>query len=1103
MNRAHAALPLFAAALAASVLPSAAHADVRLPAIFGDRMVLQRETEAVIWGWARPGETVTVSASWTDAKRETQTDRDGRFRLTFPTAKAGGGGSPHTLTVSGDNSITFENVLLGEVWLCSGQSNMEWPLAQTDNAQEAIAAANHPNIRLFTVENTISAHERIDANGAWAVCSPETAKNFSAVGYSFARSLQEKLGDDLPIGLIAADWGGTPAESWTSASGLKNFPEFFETLEFLNAMGRDPAVRAKILRERGEGWWNSLDRMSKPPANWATGDFDDAAWKKATLPATWGEGGTADLAGFDGVGYFRRVIDLPAEFDGKAATLELGPIDDYDDAWVNGKLIGSTHGENQWSAARKYSVPEGVLKAGRNVVAVRVLDTGGIGGINGQAAQLALRTSGPEGRTVSLAGEWRYLKGAEARALPPRQQNVGIGPNMATTLYNGMIAPIVGFPLRGAIWYQGESNVGRHEQYSRLFPTMILDWRERWKSAGAKTDFPFYFVQIAPFNYGGSATADGSAYLRDAQRTAASTPNSGMAVTLDIGNPADIHPRNKKTVGDRLARWALAQTYGQSILPSGPMFKFVRREGDKLRVEFDHVGSGLEFRGDPAASRSFWIAGEDQKFFVATAAIDGETLLLSSPRVPRPAVARYAWANSPAAVLFNKDGLPASSFRSDTWGDDAKPPSNDDEMRGYRTSEPGYIDLFNGKDLTGWVNVNCAPSTWQIGQDDEGGAVIACSGVPTGVLRTDRMYENFELELEYRHHVPGGNAGLFVWSDAITARGQPFTRSVEVQVMDGQEGDWYTSDGDIFPIHGAKMTPENPRGNGDRAFPTEKRANRAPLWNHYHVICNNGEISLAVNGKVVTRGKNITPRKGYICLEAEGSPVDFRNIRIKELASTGATTDQTATEDQGFVSLYTGVDLAGWKVEPHHVGHWTARDWTLNFDGKAEGDLWSEKSYKDFVLICDWRWSGEAKDADLPVVLANGDYAVDADGKQKTQRVKEAGDSGIYLRGSSKSQVNMWCWPIGSGEVHGYRVDPKMSPEVRAGVTPKEVADAPIGRWNRFEITMKGDRLTVVLNGKTVIENAQLPGVAAEGPIALQAHGSPIQFANIYIKEIK
>jgi hypothetical protein len=530
------------------------------------------------------------------------------------------------------------------------------------------------------------------------------------------------------------------------------------------------------------------------------------------------------------------------------------------------------------------------------------------------------------------------------------------------------------------------------------------------------------------------------------------------------------------------------------------MFRSARKEGDRLRVEFDHADGGLVARGE---LKGFWIAAEDQRFFRARAEIDGGTMLLSHPRVPRPVAVRYAWENVPTATLFNGEGLPASSFRSEYWDESLPPPSNDDEMQGYRTREEGFIDLFNGRDLSGWVNVNCAPSTWTIGTDDLGEPVIACSGFPTGVLRTERMYENFVLELEYRHLKSGGNAGLFVWSDALTARGQPFTRSIEVQVMDGLEGEWYTSDGDIFPIHGAKMTPENGRG-GDRAFPTEKRANRAPLWNHYRVTCNNGEISLAVNGKVVTRGRGVTPRKGYICLESEGSPVDFRRIRIRELPPSGdLAPEHVARADDGFVSLYNGVDLAGWKAGPEHEGHWRARDWALDFDGRGEADLWSERSFKDFVLICDWRWSGEAKDADLPIVLPNGDYAIDENGKQRTQRVKEAGDSGIYLRGSSKSQVNMWCWPIGSGEVHGYRVDATMPPEVRAGVTPREVADAPIGRWNRFEITMKGDRLTVVLNGKTVIENAQLPGVAREGPIALQAHGSPVQFANIYIKELK
>jgi hypothetical protein len=324
--------------------------------------------------------------------------------------------------------------------------------------------------------------------------------------------------------------------------------------------------------------------------------------------------------------------------------------------------------------------------------------------------------------------------------------------------------------------------------------------------------------------------------------------------------------------------------------------------------------------------------------------------------------------------------------------------------------------------------------------------------------------------------------------------------------MLGGEGDWFTSDGDVFPINGAKMTPENPRPKGGmRAFPIEKHMKGAGEWNHYRVEANNGDLTLAVNGKVVTKGHQVTPRKGYICLESEGSPIFFRNIRIKELPSTGAeidAADKRIEMDAGFRPLFNGTDFAGWKHGAAHKDHWTIEDWTIKFDGVGE-DLWSEQSFKDFVLIADWRWTAKPEEHDLPVILANGDQAVGEDGKPKTQKTPEAGDSGIYLRGNSKSQVNIWCWPIGSGEVYGYRTDKSMSAEVRAGVTPKVNADNKIGEWNRFVITMKGDRLSVVLNGKQVLENAQLPGVPESGPIALQKHNSPIQFGNIYIKELK
>ncbi len=412
--------------------------------------------------------------------------------------------------------------------------------------------------------------------------------------------------------------------------------------------------------------------------------------------------------------------------------------------------------------------------------------------------------------------------------------------------------------------------------------------------------------------------------------------------------------------------------------------------------------------------------------------------------------------------------------------------------------DDGFVPLFNGKDLAGWEPLNCDPTTFRA---EDG--MIVCTGKPTGLLRTTKTYENFVLELDWRHMVKDGNAGLFVWSDGIPALGSPFARAVEVQIMTGPKGNWYTLHGDVFPIWGAKMTPHNPRPKGgSRSFPTEERSKPSPEWNHYRVTCNNGALSLEVNGKEVTSGDAASPRKGHICLESEGSEVHFRNLRIKELPpSKNLDASLVATPGNGYRPLFGGIDLAGWKVGPKQHGHWTANNGKLSYDGKGD-TIWSEESFGDFELLADWRWTGPSKKVNVPVVLPSGDYAVNEAGGRLEVEVDEAGDSGIYLRGSSKSQVNIWCWPIGSGEVYGYRTDPSMSPEVRAGVTPREAADAPLGKWNRFHITMRGDLLSVVLNGKTVIQDASLPGVAAEGPIALQHHGAPIEFANILIRKL-
>jgi len=363
------------------------------------------------------------------------------------------------------------------------------------------------------------------------------------------------------------------------------------------------------------------------------------------------------------------------------------------------------------------------------------------------------------------------------------------------------------------------------------------------------------------------------------------------------------------------------------------------------------------------------------------------------------------------------------------------------------------------------------------------------------------------LELEWRHMIKGGNAGLFIHSEDLPVTGKPFTRSTEVQILDGRNSESATSHGDIFGIQGATMTPDKLHPGGwMRSLPAERRCNPTGQWNHYRVESRRGTVSLAVNGKVVTRAFHLNPRKGYICLESEGGVVHFRNIRICELPGSNPPDDVVAQKNRGFRSLYNGLDLRGWKQVPGHKGHWTAKDWILDYDGKATGNdknLWTQEEFGNFVLIVDWRLADKPEVENVPVILPDGSEATDAEGKQVTVPVMDAGDSGIYLRGISKSQINIWNWPVGSGEIWGYRRDGNIPEQVRRGATPILNADNPVGQWNRFEITAVGDKVTVVLNGKTVIRQARLPGLPKLGPIALQHHGDHIQFANIYIKELK
>ncbi len=421
--------------------------------------------------------------------------------------------------------------------------------------------------------------------------------------------------------------------------------------------------------------------------------------------------------------------------------------------------------------------------------------------------------------------------------------------------------------------------------------------------------------------------------------------------------------------------------------------------------------------------------------------------------------------------------------------------------------DDGFVPLFNGKDLTGWRPINVAADTFSVRD-----GMIVTTGRPTGFMATERQYENFIIELDWQHMKEAGNSGLFIWGEGLPAPGVPYAKGIEVQILDlGYEKnkgawEWFTSHGDIFPIWGATMTPVAPTAkSGVRSFPSEKRTKPSPEWNHYRVTCNAGEIRLEVNGKQVTVGRDCVPRKGYICLESEGSECHFKNLRIKELPSTGATPAQTAQAFEGFRQLFNGKDFTGWKLTDAVKSLWHVNGLHVNATAAAKGkdlNLWSERSYKDFILVADWRLPAKPVKKALPTFTDDGLYVLDADGKPVRKEIDDAGDSGIYLRGDGRYQVNIWSQPMGSGDINEMHKDKSLPADIRRAMIPKKHADAKFGAWNRFIITIKGDRVTVVLNNEVVIDNAQLPGVPAEGPIALQYHGDAIEFANLFIKEL-
>jgi sialate O-acetylesterase len=642
-----------------------------MPKVFGDGMVLQRGGAVPVWGKASPGSKVTVGIAGQSVSAVA--NDAGLWRVDLAALDAGG---PHTLRVeAGSERIEFADVLVGEVWICSGQSNMEWNMASSDSAGE-IASVNHPQIRLLNGPRVRSKTPMEDIDVKWEVCGPDAVRVFSAVAYHFGERLHREL--NVPVGLIKVAWGGTAAEAWTPIERLRELSIVKDridppTQEQLEATWKSWVPKLKAWHEasgRGD------PGMSMEAAEFARADFDDSSWQVMKMPGNIESQG----AELDGIFWLRATVELSeaqianvTSMGQATAMLSLGAIDDMDRTFVNGVEVGSTGPEipRFWMTPRQYAVPAEVLKPGKNVIAVRVHDHMGNGGISGPIGSMWIGPADVESNEakthrVGLPSEWRF--GVEHRVTPKSDAPIPPAPSirdrMAGELWNGMVHPLVPYALRGAIWYQGESNADEWREYADLMQALIESWREAWGGARGGSEFPFLQVQLAGFmnNTGEPGENPNWANLREAQRrVAARMKNVGMAVAIDVGDAKDIHPRNKRAVGDRLAQIALADTYGKSIVPGGPRPVVARRDGAGVRVSFDRVGSGLIAR-DNDLSKNFALRDAEGNWAWADATIEGETIKLSAGGIGAPTRVRYAWQNLPPASLYNAEKLPAEPF---------------------------------------------------------------------------------------------------------------------------------------------------------------------------------------------------------------------------------------------------------------------------------------------------------------------------------------------------------------------------------------------------------------------------------------------------------
>lgn len=623
------------------------NAEVKLAGIFSDNMVLQRDAPVKIWGWADKDENIKVK--FNGQKLNTRAKKNASWEITLSPTVFGG---PYTLEVIGkNNKIQLENILVGDVWLCSGQSNMEWTVKQSANAEKEIADANYPEIRSFRVPKDIKNRLLDNFKGRWDMCSSSTAGDFSGVAYFYARELYREL--HIPIGIINASWGGTDIETWISSGTFIALPANIKKIYYPEVMDN---IDKYISKNNGskEAFFNALANDPALEEKWYNPSFDSSTWLEIDVPKEWA---ATPLALVDGHVWFKYEISIPAELAGLPATLSLGTIDDVDITWINGVKVGTNTG---WDTPRVYNIASGVLQAGKNDITVRITDNGSSGGMWGQPDDINLKIH-KKNVVYSLVGKWKYKESVSNS----KYKVLEVTPNMVySSLYNTMINPVTKFRIKGVVWYQGENNVGRAYDYRTLFPAMINDWRNKWGY-----EFPFYWVQLAnlyPLNE--KPVESDWAELREAQTMTLSLPKTGQVVICDIGNPNSIHPTNKQDVGRRLARIAFNKDYGKdSLIYSGPTFRSIEKQGNKMVITMDAHGSELVAHNKYGYLEGFVVADEDKKFEWAKAYIKGDKIIVYNDSIDNPIAVRYGWANNPGGNLFNKEGLPATPFRTDTW----------------------------------------------------------------------------------------------------------------------------------------------------------------------------------------------------------------------------------------------------------------------------------------------------------------------------------------------------------------------------------------------------------------------------------------------------